>query len=73
MAAKDAESRRRNGRLAIAKRWGNTEEVERLTLEHREAKLQEHITEMVSTWPPLTNEQRVRLAALLVPSNGGAA
>lgn len=73
MAAKDAKSRSRNAKLGNARRWGNAEEIERLTREVREEQLQRQITEMVSTWPPLTNEQRVRLAALLVPSNGGAA
>lgn len=33
----------------------------------RELKLTRHIQALVDAWPPLTNEQRVRLAALLAP------
>lgn len=31
-------------------------------------KLQKHIQKVVSTWPPLSDEQRTRLAELLAPA-----
>ena len=37
------------------------------------ARLAEHITRVVDAAPPLTDEQRDRLAVLLRPSSGGAA
>ncbi|MEU0468252.1 hypothetical protein ABZ215_29980 [Amycolatopsis sp. NPDC006131] len=57
-------------RVANAKRW-NQPDAEDLQRELRAAILQRHITDALATWPPLTDEQRARLAALLSPSTGG--
>lgn len=35
------------------------------------AKLEDHIRKVVNGWPPLTDEQRDRLALLLRPANSG--
>ena len=36
------------------------------------ARLEDHITKLVADWPPLTPEQRDRIASLLRPIAGGA-
>lgn len=38
----------------------------------RAERLADHIRRQVDDWPPLTNEQRARLAALLRPSAGAS-
>lgn len=43
-------------------------ELDAARRELRAGKLQEHIQQVVSAWPPLTDEQRVRLAELLAPA-----
>lgn len=66
-APKDPEQRKFNARIANASRWGKTEEVEQLKREQRMVLAERHIREWITTWPPLTDEQRAHLAALLSP------
>lgn len=53
-------------RVASAKRWKQDNAAD-LQRELREAMLERQIVAAVSTWPPLTNEQRARLSTLLAP------
>lgn len=46
--------------------------VERLDREYRALSLEEHIAAVVDALPPLTSEQRGRLAALLRPATEAA-
>ncbi len=57
-------------KAAAAKRWNNSERDE-ITRDYRTAKLAEYIKRTVDAAPPLTAEQRDRLAALLRPMGGG--
>jgi hypothetical protein len=57
-------------RAAIAKRW-NRPEADDLARQLREETLAKHIREVVNAAPPLTGEQRERLAALLAPATAG--
>jgi hypothetical protein len=59
------------GRIARAKRSDPQADVTELRRELKTAELAEDIERLVNTWPPLTNEQRVRLALLLCPRTGG--
>lgn len=60
-----ADVRHLRARVASAKRWGqDATEIQR---ELREAMLEREIIAAVSSWPPLTSEQRSRLATLLGP------
>lgn len=53
-------------RRAARTRWDRPDNVER-----RLVALAEHVARVVDTFPPLTDEQRTRLAALLTPVGGG--
>lgn len=59
-----------HARLAAVKRWRPDDEpaLEVAERELREATLADHIRRVVETAPPLTAEQRARLAVLLMPS-----
>jgi hypothetical protein len=66
-----AERRQLRARKGVAVRLGHTEEAERLDTEIRTARLEEQIKRVVDEAPPLTDEQRARLAQLLRPAAGG--
>lgn len=60
---------RHHGRVAITARWSpGSPELDAARRDLKAAKLREHIKREVSTWPPLSDEQRVRLAELLAPA-----
>lgn len=62
------------GRLANAYRWENDPAlIEERRRELTEAKLADYIEKVLAAFPPLTSEQRTRLAELLAPVrvNGG--
>lgn len=66
--ALSAESRAIRARLAQAQSVRRPpEEIDRLRREFRESKLRDIIDAEVAAAPPLTQEQRDRLAALLSP------
>lgn len=52
-------------RKAVAVRLGRTDEANRLDAEIRTARLADYIRHTVDAAPPLTDEQRTRLANLL--------
>lgn len=54
-----------NQREAIAARWAKPENVEK-----RVDALAAHVRKIVDSLPPLTPEQKARLAAILAPSTG---
>lgn len=64
-----AEMARARARKANADLRGDTEAAALAGRDLRAVKLEEHIARVVAEAPPLTDEQRVRLAGLLV---GGA-
>lgn len=64
------ERKQLRGRKGVAVRLGRTEEAAQLDTEIRTARLAEDIERTVDAWPPLSIEQRERLAAIL---RGGAA
>ena len=59
-------------RAAAARRW-DSPEADDLARELREHMLEQHIREVVDSAPPLSDEQRERLAAILAPTSGSAA
>lgn len=69
MSLAGTEVARTRARIATATRLGRTEELEEARRDHAAAKLAEHIRKSLSTAPPLTTEQRERIARLLT---GGA-
>ncbi|MFI7426091.1 hypothetical protein ACIBPB_03815 [Micromonospora sp. NPDC049836] len=71
MAAKSQPRRNAAATVAIIERWHGPEDprLPDLRRDLRAAELEEHIRRLVDTAPPLTHEQRARLAALL--TNGG--
>jgi hypothetical protein len=60
------ERRKLSSAKAIATRWGHTTEADRLDTELRTARLADHIRDNLHGTPPLTPEQRLFLAALLL-------
>lgn len=60
------QNRQYSARIAGLSRYGRTEQADALRRELREQRLREHIEQVVDTAPPLTAEQRARLAALLI-------
>lgn len=60
------------GRTGHAKRSGNPSLIEAAYRDLAAAKLEQYIERVVSAAPPLTSEQRDKLAALLRPAGGGA-
>jgi hypothetical protein len=67
------ERRRLRSRKGVAVRLGNAAEAARLDAEIRTARLEDYIRRTVDACPPLSDEQRARLAALLRPDVGSAA
>jgi len=63
MAAKDADQRRLVAKIAAGDRWGSPDGGARRDL--AASQLETHIRQLVSVAPPLTQEQRNRLAVLL--------
>ena len=57
-------------RKGVAARRGDAEGVRSASRDLTAAKLERHIREAVAAAPPLTNDQRARLAALLRPQGG---
>jgi hypothetical protein len=56
--------------IAAAARWGNDDGAEaRLAL--KASRLEQHIRLVVASAPPLTEEQRLKLASLLVATEAG--
>jgi hypothetical protein len=72
---RNADSRRADARWAIAQRWGNvTPDLIEERRAERERRIAEYLRETVDATPPLTHEQRSRLAAMLTQhGTGGAA
>lgn len=58
-------------RVATTARLGTPEEQAQARRDHAAATLESHISRIVGAAPPLTAEQRDRLAALLRPSAVG--
>lgn len=65
-----AEMAHHRARRARAVQQGDTETAEQAARDLRAEKLAEHIRTVVDQFPPLTAEQRSRLAAYLQPSGG---
>ena len=62
------------GRRAAAARWGRgPQEIAEASRDLAAAKLEQYVAKTVAAAPPLTREQAERIAALLRPSDGGAA
>lgn len=59
-------------RVATAHRSGDPEQIAQARRDHAAATLESHISRIVGAAPPLTAEQRDRLAALLRGAAGGA-
>ncbi len=64
------EQRKARSRLAAATAKANRDpaaqaEVDKARQEYRYVSAQEYVRQLVDTWPPLTDEQRDRLALLL--------
>lgn len=66
-----AELAHHRARRARAVQQGDTEAAEKAARDLRAEKLAEHIKSVVDAMPPLTEQQRSRLAALLQPLRGG--
>lgn len=77
MAAKSPARRQLAATIAVIERHHGTDDdrLPDLRRDLRAATLEEHIRKLVDGWPPLTAEQRDRLAVLLrgAPAAGGAA
>lgn len=65
-----SEVARTRSQIAVATRCGTPEAVTTARRDHAAAKLRAYVAETIATAPPLTNEQREAVAALL---RGGAA
>jgi hypothetical protein len=75
MVARDPDLRRIVARTAAAVRWGDSATVAELQRDLRFTALVRHVAEVTAQFPPLTADQRQRLAALLAPHlrGGGTA
>lgn len=60
-------------RLAAESRYRPHSDLTGLRRDHAAAKLEEYVSRVVAAAPPLTDEQRHRIARLLTPAGGGAA
>jgi hypothetical protein len=61
--------RRQRARVAVTARFKpDSPELDAARRDLRAVQLREHIQKVVSTWPPLSDSQRVRLAELLRPA-----
>ncbi|MFI0861773.1 hypothetical protein ACH4RA_16140 [Streptomyces smyrnaeus] len=58
-------------KIAATKRWHPDRDTGDLRRDLRAAALEQYIRRVVDTAPPLTEEQRSRLAVLLRPATGG--
>ena len=59
--------------LGVAARTRDPEKITRARRDLAAANIESYISRVVAEAPPLTEDQRHRLAALLSPSKGGAA
>jgi len=59
-------------RSAAARRWG-TADRDTIARDYAAARLEDYIRKTVAAAPPLTEDQRDRLAALLSPNTSGGA
>lgn len=57
-------------RVANAERRGDTEAADAARLDLKAARAADYIAKLVDDAPPLTDEQRTRLASLLAPVGG---
>jgi hypothetical protein len=73
MASRDPEVRSLSGQIAAIERHHSNADTGALRLELRTASLAERIRREAESDPPLSFEQRSRLAALLLSSGGGQA
>lgn len=64
----DPELAHHRARLAHAVRYGNAEAAEQARHDLSVARGENAIRKLVEGWPPLSDETRARLAALLAPS-----
>lgn len=64
---------RARGRLGVASRRGNRDEIAEAHRDLAAAKIAAYIDKVVAEAPPLTDAQRERLAALLAPSSAAGA
>jgi hypothetical protein len=65
MPAHNPDVRRATAKLAAAQRWHRGKETAELTRDLAAERLADHIQRVVNSAPPLTAEQRDRLASLL--------
>lgn len=72
MPARDPRVRHASTRLAATVRWHPDADTTELTEDLDRARRDARITEMVDTWPPLTPEQREKVALLLHPGGTDA-
>lgn len=74
MAARSIPRRTAASIVASIERWHGPDDprLPELRRDLRAAELEEHIRRLVDQAPPLTSEQRARLAALLRPTRGEA-
>jgi len=72
MPATDPSRRVLQSRHAAARRW-HRPDADDLARALTEARLTDYITRTVAAAPPLTSDQRDRLALLLRPTSGAAA
>lgn len=59
------EQRHARARAAAYASHGNQAEADRISAELKADRLEQHIKALVDTWPPLTQEQRDKLAVIL--------
>ncbi|UOW00829.1 hypothetical protein [Agrococcus sp. SCSIO52902] len=60
-------------RLGVAARSGDPDRIRTARRDHAAAKIEIAIERVLAEAPPLTPEQRARIAALLRPAGGGSA
>lgn len=72
MAARNPELRTRTGQVTAALRWGTENDVISAKRNLHEARLRILVEREIAKWPPLSAEQRARIAALLTPEIQGA-
>ncbi|TFC20189.1 hypothetical protein E3O51_05595 [Cryobacterium sp. MDB2-10] len=74
MASKSSQDRTTIARIAASARWGNSSpELDVKQRDLAAERLAEYVRKVVDAAPPLTPEQRDRIAALLRPSVGASA
>ena len=70
--ALSTQTRIARAKLAAAARHYPNQDHADLHRELAAAKLEDHVRKVVESWPPLTKDQRDRLAILLQPAGGDA-